>query len=46
MKPADSMESTMKQAQKDNPGAKPPAGKSGKIKADDSKMPAANNAGT
>ena len=42
-KPEESMESTFTKAKKDNPNAVPPEGKVGKVKADDSKMPAAEN---
>lgn len=44
-KAEESMESTFTKAKNDNPNAVPPPSKSGKVKADDSKMPtAANNA--
>jgi hypothetical protein len=45
VKPEESMDSTFAKAKKDNPGAKAPPGKSGKIKADEANMPKADNAG-
>jgi len=43
VKPEDSMESTFKDAKKENPNAVAPAGKSTTVKADASKMPVAEN---
>ncbi len=43
VKPEDSMESTFKDAKKENPNAVAPTGKSTTVKADESKMPVAEN---
>jgi hypothetical protein len=43
VKPEDSMESTFKNAKKENPNAVAPEGKSSTVKADETKMPAADN---
>lgn len=43
VKADESMESTFTEAKKENPNAVAPDGKSGKIKADESKMPVADN---
>lgn len=43
VKPEDSMESTFKNAKKENPNAAPPPSKSAGVKADESKMPTAEN---